>query len=332
MPLVLQTLERRQSMVFHLKEREQQRQRHLQEMERLSTLGQFSAGVAHELNNAVAVIAHGPAWMGKALDNFMTQYDSQVHEIYRQGLEVGRDVSASDARNQIDHIQSMLNIPRPIARRLANIGLDDKKLHQLKKMIKKHPDELLNAWEIGATIHEMMHAAEHSSAVIESMKMLGAGDRLKSDRVSVTDTINSALTILRSHLSNIDVYCDIAPDTPDIMGNKGQLVQVWANIIKNSCEAMADMTSGEIHMSTQLRTSKIHGSSLLISICDTGPGIPDDILPVIFQPDITTKKAGLSFGLGIGLSIVQKIISSLSGTISAENNSTRVPVLRSHYR
>jgi hypothetical protein len=60
-----------------------------------------------------------------------------------------------------------------------------------------------------------------------------------------------------------------------------------------------------------------------VSITDNGPGIPENLRDKIFQPSFTTKKEGLSFGLGLGLSIVQKIVETYRGGISVESRPGR---------
>lgn len=59
--------------------------------------------------------------------------------------------------------------------------------------------------------------------------------------------------------------------------------------------------------------------SLVVTIDDTGPGIAPDVMPRIFEPSFTTKKQGLSFGLGLGLSIVQRLVSEHGGDVEARN-------------
>ena len=69
-----------------------------------------------------------------------------------------------------------------------------------------------------------------------------------------------------------------------------------------------------------------------ISVTDNGPGIPEETRQKIFQPNFTTKKGGLSFGLGLGLAIVQRLVDSYNGKIEVNskkgrtNFTIRIPV------
>jgi C4-dicarboxylate-specific signal transduction histidine kinase len=97
-------------------------------------------------------------------------------------------------------------------------------------------------------------------------------------------------------------------------------VQIWVNIIKNACEALQN--SGQKNAAVRVKSRKTEGKAV-VEIIDNGPGIPPDLLPRIFQPDVTTKVEGLSFGLGLGLSIVQSIIENMGGNIAVESEPGR---------
>jgi hypothetical protein len=70
-------------------------------------------------------------------------------------------------------------------------------------------------------------------------------------------------------------------------------------------------------------TTLRQGRRLQIRIRDNGPGIAPEILPRIFQPDVTTKINGLSFGLGLGLAIVERLVVGYHGTISVESSTEK---------
>ena len=115
------------------------------------------------------------------------------------------------------------------------------------------------------------------------------------------------------------------PSLPAVFANRDQLVQVFINLIKNSCEAMEQVEEPCITMSTAYRSginiirpgsSKKISLPLEFSIADNGNGISDGIISNVFDPFITTK----SNGTGLGLALVSKIISNHGGVI--EINST----------
>ncbi|GAA0781060.1 nitrogen regulation protein NR(II) [Roseibium denhamense] len=114
------------------------------------------------------------------------------------------------------------------------------------------------------------------------------------------------------------------PSLPPVFANKDQLIQVFLNLIKNACEAIGDDPDGEIKISTAFRPGvrlSVPGTdekvSLPLEFCveDNGTGVPDDLLPHLFEPFITTK----TNGSGLGLALVAKIIGDHGGVIDCSS-------------
>jgi signal transduction histidine kinase len=99
-----------------------------------------------------------------------------------------------------------------------------------------------------------------------------------------------------------------------LLADPDMIRQVIMNLVLNAVDAMPD--KGNMTISTRLSQDKSKGEFLEISICDTGSGIPPDILESLFDPFVKGKEQGL----GLGLSISQRIAELHSGWISARNN------------
>jgi signal transduction histidine kinase len=309
LPLLSQVLLSRQKATFNMMKKDQ-------ELDRLNFLGQFSAGVAHELNNALAVIVRGTEWMNQVLDQQMQKFTAMDYTVYSKGAKEGRSLSSQEVREKTKQLQKEHDLGYGDAKKMAQMGLREHDTLAVMKSSAERQKELQRIWDMGATFKDIQLSAQHASSVVESMKSLGARGSMMLHEVDLNDSLEAALVICRNVTKGIDIECQLDEESPLVLGSKGELVQVWTNLIKNACDAMRQSKSDDLKI---IISTTIKGERLLLSFQDTGPGIPDEVMPKIFMPNFTTKKSGLNFGLGLGLSIVQKIVQSFGGFISADN-------------
>jgi two-component system nitrogen regulation sensor histidine kinase GlnL len=118
------------------------------------------------------------------------------------------------------------------------------------------------------------------------------------------------------------------PSLPPVYANRDQLVQVFLNLVKNAAEAIGDATEGEIALTTAFRPGvrlTVPGSdarvSLPLEFCvrDNGPGVPEDLVPYLFDPFVTTKPSGS----GLGLAMVAKIVGDHGGIVECDSQPRR---------
>ncbi len=127
------------------------------------------------------------------------------------------------------------------------------------------------------------------------------------------------------HIRFVEEY---DPSLPPVFANRDQLVQVFLNLVKNAAEAIGNATDGEIQLTTAFRPGvrlSVPGSSTRVSlpleftVRDNGPGVPEDLLPHLFDPFMTTKPTGT----GLGLALVAKIIGDHGGIIECNSQPRR---------
>jgi signal transduction histidine kinase len=172
------------------------------------------------------------------------------------------------------------------------------------------PDDLK---EYAQMIRESTDAARH---IVRGLLTFGRQMPLERRHVMLDELIDKvlALTAADLRIENVKIDRDIEPSLPPVWADGNQLQQVLVNLVTNAKQAMAELPEGQRRLKITTRT--LGTDRVLISLEDTGPGIPADVLPRIFDPFVTTKG---SAGTGLGLSISYGIIREHGGHITADS-------------
>lgn len=315
MPVVVTDLafrQQREQEIFLEKEAATKKLAHT---EKMASLGQMAAGLAHELNNAIAVIERNTNWLRENITLILKLRYPQEYTFFQYGNEKGRRLSSSEVRKRTREISKKFALAREDSHKLAQTGISEKDLHRFVEILEVEADIVHYYWDIGATFYDMAVAARHAAHVVRSVKALGAQRHQRQLNLDVNNSIKEALALLGAKLDAVKLKLDLR-SLPLMTGSIGELVQIWTNLIKNAIESMqqAEIKNAEVRLRSQYKSGKI-----IVEIEDNGPGIPDELQSIIFQPNVTTKAQGLSFGLGLGLSIIEKIVDSYNGTISVRS-------------
>ena len=180
--------------------------------------------------------------------------------------------------------------------------------------------------ELVGDVQEMLRVirsgARRTKEIVQALHNYSRGDDHTQSAVDVHRGLDESLDLLRHHLKQgIRVergYSDVGR----VLGNEGQLQQVFMNLLTNAAQAIGDRmakqgtASGGAGGTIRIDTAR-NGSQVTIRIADDGPGIAEDVLPRIFDPFFTTKDVGQ--GSGLGLSIVHGIIERHGGTIRVDS-------------
>jgi C4-dicarboxylate-specific signal transduction histidine kinase len=184
----------------------------------------------------------------------------------------------------------------------------------LRWLTRDHPD-LEEAREAASRI---VKDATRAAGIISRVRLLFKKSTPQQELVDVNEAIREMIVLLRSEATryNITVRMELAADLPRIMGDRVQLQQVLMNLIVNSIDAMKEVDGArELAVKSQ-RTEK---EEVLVSVSDTGVGLPPQQADQIFNAFFTTKP----HGTGMGLRISRSIVESHGGRLWAADNSPR---------
>ena len=179
-----------------------------------------------------------------------------------------------------------------------------------------------------ANIASILKSVDRCSAVTHRLLGFAKHMDVSEEVIDLVLLIREVLTFLEKEAiyRNVSINVDAGDDVPAIESDRGQLQQVFLNIINNAVDAVDD--GGQIDISV-FREAE---NTVQIVINDNGQGISEEDLKHIFDPFFTTKKG---YGTGLGLSITYGIIERLGGTIGVRNNvdrgasfTVRLPVTR----
>ncbi len=319
-PVLIHELAARNRRIFGHAAEKEEAVRLLQRAEMATTLSQLTAGIAHELNNAVGVIERRMGFVAEQLSFCLAEESPLNSKLFTLGFVDKSFATAAELREAARYYERELGFSQDAAKVLAHMAPKGEAARMFDKKFLKHLRSNYRFWELGHDLRDMQIASRHATGIVRAVKMLGGGNSSRTEDVDVLESINDAMNLLSNKLKRITVRTELNP-LPPLVADVTELVQIWTNIIKNACDAMeqAETPDPEVRIATTIYHAE--GLSVLptdyiqVSISNNGPPIPEEIQEKIFQPNFTTKKLGLDFGLGLGLSIVRRVVDSYNGSI-----------------
>jgi PAS domain S-box-containing protein len=181
-----------------------------------------------------------------------------------------------------------------------------------------------NLEDIHSRLRQMRIALKKGSVLVARLKGYSRTKDVEVHPVQINDVVNAALELTRPLMARrVRVKTEISPHLPKVRADSSRLEQVLVNLILNSLDAMPE--GGELTLCTQLASSDaVTGGAkewgkqcVLVTVSDTGIGIPENLQSSIFDPFFTTKPDGE--GAGLGLSSAQAIVRQHDGYIDVQS-------------
>jgi signal transduction histidine kinase len=295
--------------------------------EKISALGQLTAGIAHELNSPLGAIRSASKTLEANLNTSLREQGRLLSEMTPDELAdffglleqapprqprleslLDRDVK----KNLIKFLESRsLEGREDIADGIIALGYQDSPEH-LMEFFKsdRRTEHLLAASRIRENffcLRIIGDAGHKAEKVVENLRWyLTAGEQNPRETLSLPVEIDRVLDLFHGEIRNeLRIKKDYDPDT-FVHGDRKRLSVLWNNLIKNALDAME--YRGELGIRV-----KASGRERIVEISDTGPGIDPGIRGRIFDPFFTTKADGA--GMGLGLVIARRIVEDHGGMI-----------------
>lgn len=238
-------------------------QKQLLRSERMASIGQLAAGVAHEINNPIGYVASNLETLTEYLHSFLTVVN-QLPELHKNYLTDTQSIKA-----QLDDIQQLMQ-----AEDFEFIANDSQ-----------------------ALLTETQKGLHRVKQIVAGLKTFSHMDEDGFKPFDLEECIQQALAVCWNQLKyKVDIIQHLAENTM-ISGNKGQIEQVLVNMFINALHAMEEK-GGLLTV-----VSFCDGQNVRVSITDTGSGIPENSLTKMFDPFYTTKPVGVGTGLGLSISL-----------------------------
>ncbi|MEM9134527.1 MAG: PAS domain-containing protein [Actinomycetota bacterium] len=243
---------------------------------RLESMGQLAAGVAHEINTPAQFVRDNVKFVGEGIADLLAIVEAG--QAVADAARTGGDVDAALAAHAT--------------------AVADGDLEFLVE-------------ELPGAIDQSMEGVERISHIVRAMKDTAHPGRDVNEPVDLNRLIDSTVVVARNEWKYVaDLGLDFDDDLPEVLCRASQISQVILNLVVNASHAIGDVISGADKGRIDI-TTRADGDHAVITVHDTGAGIPVEVRDRIFDPFFTTK--GVGQGTGQGLSLAYSVIVKAHG-------------------
>lgn len=262
----------------------------------------------------------------------------QISRPLKELLRATRDITAGDLNRRVqvsgsaeivDLMDSFNTMTTRLRQSQEELAAAEREL-AWKEMAKQVAHEIRNpltpmklavqhlqrAWHDGAeqlgdiidkVTHTLVDQIERLSRISDEFSRFARMPRRSTAEVDVAATLAESVALFHSH-DEIAFETRIEQDLPSVLADREELARAFTNILRNAVQAMPEGGRVDVH-------ARRIENAIVITVADSGSGIPPELLTRIFEPNFSTKTEGM----GLGLSIVKKIIDDAGGNIDIES-------------
>jgi two-component system, NtrC family, sensor kinase len=236
-------------------------QTQLVNQEKMASLGQLTAGIAHEINNPINFVSSNISPLKRDIKDIL-----ELMDLYR---EKGKLEFSEESKSAVSDLEDDLEL-----------------------------DYLLN--EVNQLLSGMEDGAKRTVEIVRGLKLFSRIDEQDVKEVDIHDGLDSTLILLNSSMGGrVEIKKEYAK-LPMVECLAGKINQVFMNIISNAVHAMLDHPIEGRTPELLLKTSQ-EEDNIIIQISDNGPGMPAHVRDKVFEPFFTTKPVGKGTGLGLSI-------------------------------
>jgi two-component system NtrC family sensor kinase len=265
-----------------------QLQRQVLQTEKMASIGQLAAGVAHEINNPMGFI-HANLFQ-------MAEYVADLRRVF----------------SAVDDLRKAVARGEPGEMREAAGRLD-------AAAEESQVDFLLG--DLAKAIRESQEGSERIRHIVQDLRDFSHLDTGERGLADINQCLDSTANIVWPMMKHLVVLEKEYSEIPSVACYPMQLKQVFMNLLVNAFQAIEEKIGGRAETGLIRLRTELRGDSVVVSVSDTGIGIAPENLPRIFDPFFTTKKVGV--GTGLGLSSCYSIVRRNGGIITVESEPGR---------
>jgi signal transduction histidine kinase len=298
----------------------------LRHEERMAALGKMAAQLMHELNNPAAAVARSTQELAR-LHSRLGEEATALAGTFGQAVTLTGSndplelspLERSDAEEAVAawlEQNGVVDDAWEVAPALVDSGWTKEGLDAAVAGAPPDARRHLARWiglraATAQVVDELGIGARRISELVRVVKEYSFLDRAPIQEIDVTSGIRDTLILLKHKLRNVDVEVEFSDDLRQVEAAGRDLNQVWTNLIDNAADVMTN--GGQLKI-----TARNEDDQIVVSVSDTGGGIPDEVVARVFDPFFTTKEPGK--GTGLGLHTLHTIVNRVGGAVTVSTS------------